>query len=445
VIDWSSDRVAGILGTRTPAGRRFLRVSTDTRAVAEGDLFVALVGERFDAHAFLEEAATRGAWGAVVRSSSVVPEGLAAFEVPDTLEALGWLARARRREIGGPVVAVTGTNGKTATKEMLARVVGCCASVHATTGNLNNLVGVPLTLLGAPATAEALVVEAGASIPGEVARLRGIIEPTVGVITNVSSGHLEGFGSLEGVLAEKLSLLEDVPLAVVGVEPRDLGERARRLARRVLVAGTAPHADVRPSTFGLDDDGKAYLTFDGVDVRLPLVGLHQVANATVALTVARELGVPLPDAAAALASLSLPPGRCEVLRRGSLAVLHDAYNANPGSIAASLATAEAMRGTRPLVVVLGSMLELGPASAALHAAVAERVMAVEPWVVAVTGLFVPAFAPWAAALGDRLIAGDDAASLGERLAARLRGNEFVLVKGSRGVRLEQAIPFLLPG
>jgi UDP-N-acetylmuramoyl-tripeptide--D-alanyl-D-alanine ligase len=315
--------------------------------------------------------------------------------------------------------------------------------VHATRGNLNNLVGVPLTLLAAPLTAEALVVEAGASIPGEIARLRSIVEPTVGVITNVSSGHLEGFGSLDGVLTEKLSLVDGVPLAVVGAEPPELGARARRLARRALVAGTAANADARPAAYGLDPDGKAHLTFEHVEVRLPLVGRHQVENATIALAVGRELGVPPADAAAALASLTLPSGRCEVLRRGDLTVLHDAYNANPGSIAASLATVEAMRGGRPLVVVLGSMLELGPASETLHAAVAEQVMAVEPSVVAVTGLFVPAFAQWAAALGDRLITGDDAASLGERLAARLRGDEFVLVKGSRGVRLEQAIPFLV--
>ena len=444
MIDWSSDRIAGILGTRVPADRRFSGVGTDTRTIAEGDLFVALVGERFDGHAFLAEAAARGARGAVVRDGTPVPEELAAFPVPDTLAALGARARARRREIGGPVVAVTGTNGKTATKEMLARVVGCRWSVHATRGNLNNLVGVPLTILGAPATTEALVVEAGASVPGEIARLRAIIEPTVGVITNVSAGHLEGFGSREGVLAEKLSLLDAVPLAVVGVTPPELGGRARRAARRVLVAGTADYADVRPTAWELDGSGRASLVLGDVHVRLPLVGRHQVENATVALAVARGLEVPLTEAAAALDGISLPPGRCEVLRWGDLTVLHDAYNANPGSIAASLATARAMSGDRPLVVALGSMLELGPESPALHVDVAQRVMQEDPALIAVTGLFVEAFSRLAGELGDRLIMADDAATLGERLAARLHGDEFVLLKASRGVRLERAIPFLLP-
>lgn len=444
MIDWSSDRIAGILGVRVPADRRFRGVSTDTRTIGEGDLFVALLGDRFDGHAFLVAAAARGARGAVVRAGTPVPEGLVAFAVPDTLDALGALARARRREIGGPVVAVTGTNGKTATKEMLARVVGCRWRVHATRGNLNNLVGVPLTILGAPATAEALVVEAGASVPGEIARLRAIIEPTVGVITNVSPGHLEGFGSLEGVLAEKLSLLAGVPLAVVGGSPPDLGARARQTARRVLVAGTAAHADVQPTAWALDGSGRAALSFGDVHVRLPLVGRHQVENAALALAVAGALDIPLPEAAGALAGITLPPGRCEVLRRGDLIVLHDAYNANPGSIAASLATAQAMSDDRPLVVALGSMLELGPDSPLLHAEVAQRVMQAGPALIAVTGLFVEAFARWAGELGDRLIAADDAATLGERLAARLRGNEFVLLKASRGVRLERAIPFLLP-
>ncbi len=444
MIDWTSDRVAAILETRVPPARRFCGVGTDTRTMTEGDLFVALVGDRVDGHAFLAAAAARGARGVVVRAGTAVPEGLVAFEVEDTLAALGQLARARRREIGGPVIAVTGTNGKTATKEMLGRVVGCRWRVHATRGNLNNLVGVPLTILGAPATAEALIVEAGASIPGEIARLRTIIEPTVGVITNVSSGHLEGFGSVDGVMAEKLSLLDGVPLAVVGGAPPDLGERARTTARHVLVAGTAEHADVRPDEWELDADGRASLAVGGVRARLPLVGRHQVENATIALAIAGALDVPMTAAAAALEGTTLPPGRCEVLRRGGLTVLHDAYNANPGSITASLATAQAMSDDRPLVVVLGSMLELGPDGPALHAEMARRVMQAAPALVGVTGLFVEAFAPWADTLGDRLITADDAATLGERLGPRLRGNEFVLLKASRGVRLERAIPFLLP-
>jgi UDP-N-acetylmuramoyl-tripeptide--D-alanyl-D-alanine ligase len=442
---WTGETVARALGIEPPATSAVRGVSTDTRTLERGDLFVALVGDRFDGHTFLEDAAAKGAAGAVVLPEVPVPDCLPAFRVPDTLAALGALANARRREIAGPVVAVTGTNGKTATKEMLARVLSARWPVHATRANLNNLVGVPLTILGAPAEADALVVELGASIPGEIATLRGIVEPTVAVVTNVSAGHLEGFRSLEGVLEEKLSLLEGVEVAVVGCEPYDLAARAHRTARRVIVAGTGPHADVRPTAWRLGDDGRGVLEFDHVELELPLVGRHQVENATLAMAVADVLGVDAATAGARLAAVALPGGRCEVLRHGGVVVLHDAYNANPRSMAASLETARAMRGDRRLVIVLGTMLELGDESPRLHRSVAEQVMAAVPDLVAVMGAFVDAFAEFAEELGDRLITADDPATLGERLAPRLGPHVFVLVKASRGVRLEQAIPFLLPG
>jgi UDP-N-acetylmuramoyl-tripeptide--D-alanyl-D-alanine ligase len=202
-VNWTSSSIRAALGLPARPGteQSYVGVSTDTRSLPAGALFVAIAGERFDGHAHLEEAAARGALGAVVRAGTPASRA-ELFEVPDTVEALGWLARARRREIGGPVVAVTGTNGKTTTKEMLALTLGTRFRVHATRANLNNLIGVPLTILEAPADAEALVIEAGASVPGEIARYRQIIEPTVAVITNVAAGHLEGFGSLEGVLRE---------------------------------------------------------------------------------------------------------------------------------------------------------------------------------------------------------------------------------------------------
>jgi UDP-N-acetylmuramoyl-tripeptide--D-alanyl-D-alanine ligase len=418
--------VAQALGVESSHTLTFSGIGTDTRTLERDTLFVALAGERYDGHAFLTEAVQRGATGAVVHRGTEVPEGLATFAVEDTLVALGALARERRRDVGGPVVAVTGTNGKTATKEMLARVVGTRWSVHATRGNLNNLVGVPLTILAAPDDADALVVEAGASVPGEIARLRDVIEPTHGVVTNVSTGHVEGFGTLEGVLAEKVELLLGVPDAVVGTIPPDLARRAREVATRVVVAGVQAPAEVRPDDWGVDAQGRVELTLDGVPVRLPLVGKHQADNAMLALAVGQLLEVDLTAAAAALGDLTLPPGRCEVLRSGDLVVLHDAYNANPLSLTASLETAAAMRGDRPLVVVLGTMLELGAESAEQHATMADRVMQDDPALVAVVGDFVAGFERHAGALGDRLITAADPASLGERVSQRLNGREFVL-------------------
>lgn len=442
---WTGARVAEILETAPVTDAAFSSIATDTRTLNAGALFVALKGERFDAHAFLADARARGAVAAVVARGTAAVDGLPLFRVDDPLHALGLLARARRRDVAGPVIAVTGTNGKTATKEMLAAVVDARWAVHATRANLNNLVGVPLTMLGAAEPVEALVVEAGANAVGEIARLRDIIEPSVAVITNVSAGHTEGFGSVEGVMREKLELVRGARVAVVGGEPPELGARAREVTARVLVAGTAEHADVRPDQWRVRPDGRVELTLRGETIALPLVGAHHVENATIALAVARELSVEAAKAAAALRGVRLPAGRCEVMERGPLMILNDAYNANPASIAALLDTVRAMRGGRRLVIVLGTMLELGPDGGRLHDETADRVLAVRPDVVAAVGAFVPAFERHRATLGAQLLTGPDPDTLGAQLAGRLTGRELVVLKASRGVRLERVIPHLLPG
>src|SRR5213594_360503 len=238
---WTSDEVAAALGVPAPAKLVFSSISTDTRHLTPDTLFVALKGDKFDAHRFLDKAEAGGATAAVVRRGTPPVAGLAFFEVEDTLTALGLLARARRRMLpeGTPVVAITGSSGKTSTKEMIRAALSARYRVHATTANLNNLIGVPLTILGAPEDTEALVVEAGASVPGEIAKLRAIIEPSIAVITNASFAHVEGFGSLAGVMREKLALVDGVPVAVVGTEPAELAAEARRRTRTV-VAGRAP-------------------------------------------------------------------------------------------------------------------------------------------------------------------------------------------------------------
>jgi UDP-N-acetylmuramoyl-tripeptide--D-alanyl-D-alanine ligase len=443
VTFWTADRVAAALGTSVPAGAGpFAAVGTDTRSIGAGQLFVALVGDRFDGHAFLNAAKAGGAAAAVVRRGTSAVAGLPLIPVDDTLVALGRLARARRDTVTGPVVAVTGTNGKTSTKEMLHRALATRWRVHATDANLNNLVGVPLTILAAPPGTEALVVEAGASVPGEIARARDIIAPTVGVVTNVSAGHVQGFGSVAGVLAEKVALLKDVVLAVVGTEPPELAERARAVAQRVFSAGLAASADVHPDRWSLTESGHARIIFRGHETRLPLVGRHQAENAMLVLAVAAVLELDLERVTRALTDVHVPSGRGEVIEVGGLTILHDAYNANPASLAAALETAAAMRGTRRLVIVVGSMLELGAETAALHAEAAEAVVAARPDIIAAVGEFVAPLKRHTE-LGDHLVTATDAEELGKKLAPRIKGNELVLLKASRGVRLERVLPHLL--
>jgi UDP-N-acetylmuramoyl-tripeptide--D-alanyl-D-alanine ligase len=444
---WTSDEVAGALGVKAPAKLEFTGVSTDTRHLTPGALFVALKGENFDAHNFLEQAKAQGAAAAVVRRGTPAVDGLPYFEVDDTLTALGELARARRRMLpeGTPVVAITGSSGKTSTKEMIRATLGARYRVHSTIENLNNLVGVPLTILSAPEETEALVVEAGASIPGEIAKLRDIIEPTIAVITNIGYAHVEGFGSLERVMAEKLSLLDGVPVAILGSGPDAMWPEARRRTQVIPAALPGKSNDDALLDRHLDRDGRPRLMLDsGEIVTLPALGIHQLENAQIALAVARRAGVEHDAAVRALATVRLPEGRGDLRTVGGILVIDDSYNANPASMRRAVQTAAwlARRQRRPLVVVVGTMLELGAESARLHAEAAREVVKRKPALVAAVGTFARAFETLREELGGRLITAADANALGPKLKSALRGNELILLKASRGIALERVLNYI---
>lgn len=440
-MTFSAEFVAAALGAAGGPDGSFSAISTDTRTIVEGALFVALAGERFDGHDHLLMARDAGARAAVVRLGTPAIAGLHRYEVPDTLVAYGQLARAKRSQVPGPVVAITGSNGKTSTKEMTAAILRTRYVTHATRLNLNNLVGIPQTILAAPAGTEAMVIEAGANMPGEIARAREIIRPSIAMITNVAESHLEGFGSLEGVLREKLALVEGCPVAVVGTEPARLAIEARRVAGRTITAGVLG-ADVMPTMVLSNRAGEPTFSIDGVDVRLPLRGVHQVGNAMLAWALVRELGLPPEAAAAALSALVLPGGRGDVISAGGFTIVHDAYNANPSSFRAAIATAQAMRRGRRLVFVAGSMRELGPEASRFHREIGEQLVALNPDLLAVVGEFVPALGAGASALGERLVSAEDPVALGPQLAAKLRGDELIFLKASRGVALERILPYL---
>ncbi|HEY7193887.1 MAG TPA: UDP-N-acetylmuramoyl-tripeptide--D-alanyl-D-alanine ligase [Gemmatimonadales bacterium] len=444
---WTSDEIAAALGVPAPAKLSFAAISTDTRHLRPETLFIALKGATFDAHDFLAQAKAGGATAAVVRRGTTPVPGLPFFEVDDTLSALGLIARARRRMLpeGTPVVAITGSSGKTSTKEMIRAALGARYHVHATSANLNNLIGVPLTILSAPQDTQALVVEAGASVPGEIARMRDIIEPTIAVITNIGYAHVEGFGSLEGVMAEKLSLLDRAPVAVLGSGPDAMWPEARRRTQVIPAALPGKSTDDALLDRYLDQDGHPQLALDsGEKVTLPVLGIHQLENAQIALAVAQCAGVDHDAALRALAGLRLPEGRGDVREIGDLLVIDDTYNANPASLRRAVQTAAwlAKRQRRPLVVVVGTMLELGPESARLHAEAARDIAQRKPALVAAVGTFAHAFESLREALGGRLITAADAAALGPKLKSALRGNELVLLKASRGVALERVLNYL---
>ncbi len=443
---WTARHVTRALGLPEATwDHAYAGVSTDTRSLKEGELFVALKGERFDAHDYLSDARMAGVGGVVVRKSTPRWPGFDWFEVEDTLVALGALGRYRRDAFAGPVVAITGTTGKTSTKELAAAGLGAALRVHKSGGNLNNLVGVPLTLLAAPVEAQAAVVECGASVPGEIPKLRNIVRPDVAVVTTVGAGHLEGFGSLDGVLKEKAALLEGVATAVVGTTPPGLPEAARRVAKRTVTVALDGAADWTAEAVTVLPDGRPRFRARGVEVELPFRGRHMVHNALIALAVADVLGVPLATAAPALAAATLPAGRAEVLELDGVTVINDSYNANPLSFAAALELLASVRGGRRAVVVAGTMRELGGASAELHRLVAEQIVAAGPDLVAAVGEFAPAFQSLRGALGkQRLLVGESPEAVAPALKDRIRPGDVVLLKASRAVQLERVIPLLWP-
>ena len=424
-----------------PSGLSFSGISTDTRTIQPGALFIALSGERFDGHDHLVAASQAGAIGAVVRKGTSGPPGLRLFEVDDTLRGFGLLARTRRRSIRGPVIGITGTNGKTSTKEMLSAVLRTKYQTYATRANLNNLVGVPQTILEAPSGTEALVVEAGANLPGEIARYREIIEPVLVIVTNAVAGHLEGFGSLAGVVEEKLSLTDGVPLAIVGIDPPTLAEGGRRRAKRIRTAALRD-ADLVPDEVTLDSAARPVMTIRGHTFTLAARGLHQADNAVRVWAAGEALGIDPAVMASALSQFTIPGGRGELLQEGKLTILNDCYNANPQSFRAAIATAAALRGDRRLVFVAGTMRELGEESARLHREIAEALVDLNPELLAAVGDFVPALEPFAGALRHRLVTAPDPLTLAPLLTQHLRGDEIVVLKASRGVALERILPAL---
>lgn len=440
---WAERDVREALGLPSAGSKSvtFSSISTDSRSMAPGALFIALVGDRFDGHDYLSAAASAGAIGAVVRRGTPPVADLVLFEVEDPLGAFGQLAQARRRTLKGPVVAITGTNGKTSTKEMLAAVLGTSYRTYATRANLNNLVGVPLTILEAPAGTEALVVEAGANLPGEMARYREIIEPSITIVTNAVAGHLEGFKSLSRVVDEKLSLTARVPLAIVGIDPPELAAQARHRAKEVRTAALH-EADLTPDRVTLDPSARPIITIRGNTFTLAARGLHQADNAIRVWAVVEALDLDRKAAAEALERFSIPSGRGELLQEGELTILNDCYNANPQSFRAAIATAAALRGSRRLVFVAGTMRELGEDAPALHREIAEALVDLHPELLAAVGDFVPALEPYARALRHRLVTAPDPLALAPLLAQHLRGDELVVLKASRGVALERILPAL---
>ncbi|MGA7472820.1 MAG: UDP-N-acetylmuramoyl-tripeptide--D-alanyl-D-alanine ligase [Candidatus Sulfotelmatobacter sp.] len=421
--------------------------SIDSRTVGLGQLFFAVKGERLDGHDFVEQALQKGAAGAVVRKDRLgrYPQQARLLAVEDTLVALQTLATAARKLWGKPLIAVTGSAGKTTTKEAIAHVLGARFRVLKSEGNFNNHFGLPLMLLKLEPEHDLAVIEMGMSHAGEIRALAKIAQPEIGVVTNVAAVHLEFFDSLAGIARAKYELVESLPgsgTVVLNADDEYVSQFGRGFKGKVVMYGTRTAADVRAEK--IQSQGAQGTEFDVVvgSVRehatLPLVGEHNVLNALAAVAVGLERGLKPSEAIAELYTLAPADKRGQVLQLGNITVINDCYNSNPKALEAMVDALAAMRAKRRIVVA-GEMLELGPAGEEMHRQAGQHVADKKIDVLLGVRGLARSMVEGARQAGTRseFVASPEEA--GEWLAREARDGDVVLLKASRGVKLEKAL------
>jgi len=453
--------IATLLGSQCGAPERMVNgYSLDSRSIGPGQLFFAMRGPRFDGHRFMAQAFERKAAGAVVENAffDLAPPELSPALIPvgSPLESLQHLARAVRRKWGRPLIAVTGSTGKSTTKEMIAALLGRRFAVHRSAGNLNNHYGLPLTLLGLDPEHEIAVMELAMSRAGEIAHLALIAEPETGVVTNVAPVHLEFFDSVDSIAKAKRELVENLssrggpPTAVLNYDDPRVRKFAEGFEGQVMTFGMGSGADfqalwVKPGE-GIGSEFRVVGPNLDCDFLLPIPGRHNVQNALAAIAVASEFDIPAVEIRRALAEFQSMPQRGESFTLpGPVTVINDSYNSNPQAMECMLETLRTWPGALRRVVVAGEMLELGPQSPKLHKEVGRKCAEADlAWLIAVQGdarfFLEGAVAAGMASAQTRFF--PDAHSAGEFCLSQLEPGDVVLVKGSRGVHLEAVVETL---
>jgi UDP-N-acetylmuramoyl-tripeptide--D-alanyl-D-alanine ligase len=421
--------------------------SIDTRSIRPGELFFAVKGERLDGHDYVGAALEKGASAVVIQNSQLhrYAGESRLIAVNDTLLALQGLATAVRKLWGKPLVGVTGSAGKTTTKEAVAHVLSSRFRVLKSEGNFNNHFGLPLMLLKVEPEHDVAVIEMGMSHAGEIRALAAIARPEIGVVTNVAPVHLEFFDSIAGIARAKYELVDSLPAtgtAVLNADDEYVSQFGREFKGKVVTYGTCATADLKAENVKtLGAEGSEFdivMTGRREHARLPLVGEHNVLNALAAVAVALDRGLTPAEAVGALATLAPPDKRGQVLQLGNITVINDCYNSNPKALRAMVDALSAMAARRR-VVVAGEMLELGPTGEELHRAaghhLAEKKIDV---LVGVRGL-AQAMVDGANQAGTKAKFVATPEEAGEWLARESRDGDVVLLKGSRGVKLERAL------
>ncbi len=434
-------------------------VSTDTRTIAAGDLFFALTGESSDGHKFLHDALARGAAGVVV--SRKVEARQLAIRVDDTLVALGELAAFYRSKFDPVVIGVTGSVGKTTTKEMIAAVVAARGPVLKNAGNFNNEIGLPLTLLQLTPKHETAVVEMAMRGAGQIAYLARIARPSIGVITNIHMTHIELLGSMDAIAGAKGEILDYLPpspsgggvgAAVLNADDAYFETLSRRAKSRVISFGEGPKADVRAISAGLDSKGccafQVQTPRGSFDVRIPVPGEHNIKDALAAIAVGEVLGIDHDYMREALAKYTPPEKRSNVIptRRGFV-IIDDTYNASPASVTSALKTLAMMEGDRK-IAILGDMLELGDHAVDAHVEIGRVVKETGVDMLVVVGELSKLTSRSAIDAGlpvESVLEFDDSYQAAREVPAKIRERDVVLVKGSRSMKMERVVEGLIAG
>jgi len=448
-------------GTLVRRGRAdaFDGVSTDSRTLEAGSLFVPLMGPRFDGHDYLAQAAGAGAAGVLVERgreglAKGLPAGTAAVSVSDTLSALGDLARFWRSRFDIPVVGLTGSTGKTTTKEMAAAIMGREKNLLKNEGNLNNLVGLPLTIFRMNATHEAAVLEMGTNRRGEIARLTEIASPTVGLVTNVGPAHLEGLKSLDTIRGEKGDLyrvMDGRGTAVINLDDPLLAPWAEQWKGRKITFGIDADADVTASRIAHEAEKGTVFTLLAAgasrEILLPVLGFHNVSNALAAAAAAQAAGFGFDAICQGLMAFRPVGGRMQVWRlKNGACLIDDTYNANPASVAAALKTLQGLKGECKSTVILGDMLELGDEAERYHEEIGRAVADTGVGKAYLRGDFARATAKGAlkrGMKGDQVLVDLPTEETVAHLKACLKAGDWVLVKGSRKMKMEEIVEAIL--
>ncbi len=423
-------------------------VSTDSRNIRKGDLFFALRGERYDGHQFIRQAMNAGARGAVVSHEMQREFGCMDFpliRVRDVVKALGDLAKYYRRKLETKIIGITGSNGKTTTKEMTHHLLSYFGPAVKSQKSFNNFIGVPLTIFEIENRHRYGVLEMGTNAPGEIRRLSDIGAPDVAVIVNVSKTHLEGLGSIEGVALAKGEILENLGKDGVFVYNADnpwCVKISGGFGGDAVSFGFNPHARVRCTGVKKRDRGYVLIIDGNCEIYFPIPGYHNIYNCLASFAVCRALGHRISDLKDAFSSFALPHMRIEQQRMGNITLINDAYNANPASVRAALEYLNETDTARRKVFICGDMLELGEESLQLHREIGEIVAHLDIdllWTVGERASEIAKAAKLSGMHEERISSFKDVADITVSDIQELRENDVVLIKGSRSMHMENLI------